>query len=124
MEILIVDGDVGVAEVLGHIVSALGHQERAACSFEAALEMARERSFDACVIDVDMLQNAALPLIQALRDRNPWIRTVSTSAVGELWEQQREKLTLDWHLAKPASIAWICAAIEGQTTENVADEIA
>lgn len=111
MEILIVDGDPAVLDTLAEIARALGHATMTASHPNVALQMARGRVFDACLIDMDMLHTGAGRLVEILRWRNPSIRAVGSSAVGGLWGAHVQ--LFDEHLSKPASIAWICAAIEG-----------
>lgn len=117
MDILIVEGDHEVGKVLGDVLEALGHQFELASCHVAALKAAMRGNFDACVIDVDMGRGSAERLLETLRLRNPSIRAVAISAVRDLWSLQGSNPQFDFHLDKPVSIAWICAAIEGEPSD-------
>ena len=90
--ILVVDDDPFVREVFSILLDNDGHVVEAVSEGEAALERAKEQSFDIAIVDLFMPIKEGLETIRDLRRDHPDTRVIAVSGGG--FHQDTDFLTL------------------------------
>lgn len=111
--ILVVDDEDYVRELLTDILTGEGHEVVAAATAREALQLLRNRHFDAVFSDVGMPEMNGLELAQAIRAEDERISLALITGWGEaIDEQERRARRIDWIIAKPFDLAEIIELAE------------
>ena len=101
--ILIVDDDPDMAELLGHMCDILGHEHQFVQTGAEAIEICRQRSPDAIVLDVMLEETDGWEIYRQLEPvTQAPIIFITAWRTGEN-RQKAEALLADGFLAKPIS---------------------
>ena len=112
MNILIVDGHLGIAELIEPLLVSSGHRPRTMSRKDALGEASGREGFDACVIDLDAERDDGNALLRGLRGLARAPKIVAWTASRALWDSTRHQKLYDAFLPKPASFAMLLAALE------------
>jgi PAS domain S-box-containing protein len=108
LRVAIVDDNVDAAEMLGHVVSTLGHTTKLAHDGPSALELADAFVPDVVLLDIGLPMMSGYAVAQELR-RRPALHHVYLAAVtgwGQSEDRRRAREAgFDIHLTKPLSAA-------------------
>jgi ActR/RegA family two-component response regulator len=118
VKVLIVEGDVTVAETLMFMLRAFEHDAFVARSLNQAISAARARPFDAYFIDMEYPDCGGLGVLGLLSrpesDRSK-PRSVGWSGLPTVWHPAPATRLFDAIVAKPASLKTVMAALQGRT---------
>lgn len=110
--LLVVDDHKDTCTALARLLARHGYQVHACSSYDSAVELADQQKFDLLVSDIAMPGRNGLDLMRELRKRHG-LTGVAVSAYAE--EQDVRKAMeagFSAHVAKPADIADIEAAVQ------------
>ena len=105
--VLIADSDDEARRMLANIVESLGYEVVAACSAEAALEIARRAPPDAALIDIGASLLEGLPVARSMRELAGHSELLLIALTGWGQPQYREMALAagyDVHLVKPVGV--------------------
>jgi PAS domain S-box-containing protein len=115
LKLLLVDDNVDSAEVMGELLSALGHQVEIAHDADLALVQAHLHRPDAIILDIGMPNVDGYALARMLR-ADPALaatRLIAHTGYGSAQDRQRSSdAGFDFHLVKPAGISELERALQ------------
>jgi len=102
LRVLIVDDDASSRRALELCLRQIGHEPLTTEDGDRALEAAEEEVFDVALVDLRLDGASGLDVIEALRERAPWIQAVVVTAHGSIESAVRSvrKSAVDY-LTKP-----------------------
>jgi signal transduction histidine kinase len=108
LRVLVVDDNESIAQAIGWMLEALGHDYALVHDGRAALTAAREFRPDAILLDIGLPDMDGYAVCRALRAEPPFQRTAIIAQTG--WGQERDKeraaeAGFDHHLVKPVALA-------------------
>lgn len=121
-DVLIIDDDIDIAEVLGEMMRAEGHEVRVGYDGEEGLRLARERLPDVALLDVEMplLGGPAMAYQMYVRDHGlESVPVVLLSGVVNLEEVARQVGT-PYFMAKPYRHHPVVALVRRALSERIA----
>ncbi|MES1934878.1 response regulator transcription factor [Salinisphaera hydrothermalis] len=112
MKLLIVDDDAIFARTLVRALDRLGHPACAADTPEAALALARDRRFDAAIVDLRLGERSGLALIEPLLGVDAGLRILMLTGYASIATAiEAIKRGAFNYLPKPATARQILAAL-------------
>lgn len=111
--ILIVDDDELVCETLGDVLHELGYETETAVTGREAIEKAKERFFDAALIDIRLPDMEGTDLLSALKEMHPETTAIIITGYASL-ENVTESLDkgADAYVMKPIDVDEIRRMVE------------
>jgi len=118
--ILVVEDEADIRNMLRDALSLAGHEVDVAESSAQAMELAKDKAYDVCVIDYVLPGMRGLDLLRELHKLNPFTHSVIMSGqidhdaldATELERQLKERIAVDRYLPKPVSGPDLLRAIE------------
>ncbi|TFW24690.1 hybrid sensor histidine kinase/response regulator [Massilia arenosa] len=118
-KLLVVDDNVDAAQTLSMFLEAAGHDVTVEYSASAALRVAHERDFDACLLDIGLPDLEGTELVKRLRVL-PRLADATFIAVTGYGQEQDRKRTREagfqHHFVKPVDLARLMQVLAAGTT--------
>jgi signal transduction histidine kinase len=107
LKVLVVDDNFDVAQTMGWMIEAIGHDYRMVHESKLALQTAREYRPDAILLDINMPGMDGYAVCRALREQPLFENMVIIAQTG--WGQTRDRASIDksgfnHHLTKPVNM--------------------
>ncbi len=116
LKVLVVDDNEAVAQTVGWMLEAIGHDYRVVHSGHEALPAAREFRPDAILLDIGLPGMDGYAVCRALRQEDAFKKTQIIAQTG--WGQESDKAQataagFDHHLVKPIALAQLESLLAG-----------
>lgn len=110
--ILLVDDEADIRAMLSDALRLRGHAIDVAANAAEAMNLAEHNNYEVAVIDYVLPGKRGLDLLQELREKQPFLRSIVISGqvdhdvlnASDLEKQLRERLAADRYLPKPTNV--------------------
>jgi signal transduction histidine kinase len=121
LKVLVVDDNFDVAQTMGWMIEAIGHDYRMVHESKLAVQAAREYRPDAILLDINMPGMDGYAVCRALREHTLFDDTVIIAQTG--WGQTQDRAStgkseFDHHLTKPVNMGRLEQVLTGILSER------
>jgi signal transduction histidine kinase len=121
LKVLVVDDNFDVAQTMGWMIEAIGHDYRMVHESKLAVQAAREYRPDAILLDINMPGMDGYAVCRALREHTLFDDTVIIAQTG--WGQTQDRAStgkseFDHHLTKPVNMDRLEQVLTGILSER------